>query len=328
MEKRILRSLSLASILITLVFISSNSSWAAEKYPSRPIELVTGFPPGGAADLMNRSLAKYLSKALGATVVPVNKPGGSGAVATTYVANSRPDGYTILNQGENIFTTVLLEQATYALENLRFVCQFGLVYTVIAVPADSPWKTFQEFIDSVRKNPGAVTYGHAGVGTIPTLRFDNLLKYANLKMVGVPFKGDGEVVPALLGKHVPVAVFTLGAVKPLADAGKLRILFSFDPPAQMDLDPSIPDWKTFFGKDAPEITFSTYLVVAGKTPDEIIHVLERAVEEISKDPEFIREFKSSYQGVQFIDSKTITEKIIPARISRMREIFKDAGLIK
>lgn len=329
MKRRLFKSFFKVCILFIFVSISFHSSWGAEKYPSRQIEIVTGFPPGGMADLINRSWARHLSKVLGVTVVPVNKPGGGGTVATIYVGNSRPDGYTLLNVGDSFYLNVLLGLATYKLEDFRIVAHFGSSYTVLAVLVDSPWKTFQEFMDYVRKNPDVVTYGHSGASTTPTIRMVNLLKCANLKMVGVPFKGDAELVPALLGKHVPIAVFNLAAAKPLVDGGKFRILFSFDPPAEMGLDPSIPDWSALFGKgEIIDVGFSSYLIVARETPDEIVKVLERAMEEITRDPEFIRDFKSTYQRVNFIDGKTFTEKISPGKISRYKEILREVGLIK
>jgi tripartite-type tricarboxylate transporter receptor subunit TctC len=145
-------------------FISFSDSWAAEKYPSRPIELVCEYAVGGQADFTNRLLARFLEKYLGTTIVPVNKPGAGGAIAVNFVANSRPDGYTILSQGDAFCINFLLEQANYKLEDLRIFAEFFLVNAVIFVTADSPWKTFQEFMDYARRNPGG-RFAHPAYAT-------------------------------------------------------------------------------------------------------------------------------------------------------------------
>ena len=326
MEKKILRSLFWVSILITLGFISSNRSWAAEKYPSRPIELICGFLPGGQADFSNRLCAKFLEKYLGVTIVPVNKPGAGGAIATNFVANSRPDGYTILNTGDSLEISTFLGEANYKLEDLRIVAQVFSVAAVIAVSADSPWKTFQEFMDYAKKNPG-VRYAFPGVGSSPWILMEDLNKSANLKMVGVPFKGDAESIPAVIGKHVPIGIHSAFGAKTQADAGKIRILFSFEPPAEIGLDPNIPDFTTVFGKTT-NFDLANRLVVPAKTPNEIVQVLERVAEIMTKDPEFIVELKKLCFKTGFIDGNTSMKKKLPERMSIFKTLLQDAGLLK
>lgn len=326
MKKRIFRSLFLVSILLTLFCISFNSSWAAEKYPSRPIEFVTPWPPGGVADLTGRACARHLSNVLGVTVVPVNKPGASAIIGTSYVLNSPPDGYTILFHGDAYYIEVIAGRATFKFEDVRFIGKVLEFTYVIAVPADSRWKTFQELMDYARKNPGLLTYG-AVPGAGPYICMEYLKKVAKLSMGNVPFKGDIETAPAILGKHVPLGCLTWTGVKPLVDAGKLRILFSFGPAADFGLDPSIPDWPTLF-KDMPAYTNYLSLAVRAKTPDEIVKVLEQATEKMTKAPEFIQELKKLNQSVNFMDGKTFTEKILPWRISLLKEILKGTESIK
>ena len=192
MEKKIFRILLFVTILLTLFYISFNSSWAAEKYPERPIEIICPFSPGGSADLTTRACARGLSKVLGVTVVPVNKPGGGGVIGVTYMVNSRPDGYTISYSGEAFYMSVLLGLATYKLEDLRYIAKFIDGNHVIAVPPDSPWKTFQEFMDYVRKNPGIVTYGCPPGGVPANVIFPEIVKKAR--------RGPGlSVVTAIQG---------------------------------------------------------------------------------------------------------------------------------
>ena len=328
MKKKIFSILMAMIVSLTLVFICSNSSWAAEKiYPSHPVEMICGYPPGGAMDLTMRTWSKYLEKYLGVPVVPVNKPGAGAIIACTYVANSKPDGYTLGCVGDHLVINIFSGKATYSLQDFRYVCLTNLMANALGVAIDSQWKTIQEFIDYAKKNPG-VKCAHPGIGSSAHLRMENLNKFANLKMVGVPLQGDAEVIPAVLGKHLPIGVFGGAAAKAQADAGKIRILMSFDPPAEFGLDPKIQDLQTVFGKNMPDVDVAQYLVVPRKTPDDIVQVLTQAMEKVTKDREFIKELNSGCMGVKFVDGGTLIQKILPEKNSRLQAIMKEAGLAK
>jgi tripartite-type tricarboxylate transporter receptor subunit TctC len=327
MATRIFKSSLFVCIVLTLLCISSNSSYAEEKYPSRPIEIVCLASPGGVADANTRACGRALSKILGVPVVTLNKPGGGGVLAYTYTLNSTPDGYTIGYAGDSIFTNSLLGRATYKPEDIRVIGKFTDLNHVLAVPVDSPWKTVEEFMDYSRKNPGIVTYG-CGPGMFASnLCMEYFKKVSKLKLVHVPFQGDAQVAPALLGKHVSIGVMSLTGAWPLAEAGKLRILFSFYPRAGFGLDPSIADWPTVF-KNVPYYQVPLYLFVPAKTPNEIVKVLEQAVEEFTKDPEFIKDIERYHNAVKYVDGKTYQEKILPERIPVIMEIIKGTGLTK
>jgi len=205
--------------------------------------------------------------------------------------------------------------------------EFVFISNVLAVSAESPWKTIQEFIDYARKNPG-LSYSHPGVGSSPFLRAAYFNKIANLKMKGVPFKGDSEGITAVLGKHVSIGVFSGQAAKTQADAGKMRILFCFDPPG-LGPDPTTPNIPSFFGKDAPDIEpVSNYLVAPGKTPEGVVRTLEGTLEKITKDPEFIEMAKKLYIGIRLTRGKTAVHDLLERKTSQIKPILQDAGLIK
>jgi tripartite-type tricarboxylate transporter receptor subunit TctC len=157
---------------------------------------------------------------------------------------------------------------------------------------------------------------------------ENLNKFANLKLIAVPLNGDAEVIPAVLGKHLPIGSFGAAAAKAQADAGKLRILMSFDPPAEIGLDPKIPDLQTVFGKNVPDVDIGSYLVVPRKTPDDIVKLLERTMENITKDPEFIKEFRANNMKVKFVDGATLMQKVLPEKNARIEAIMKETGQAK
>jgi tripartite-type tricarboxylate transporter receptor subunit TctC len=324
MKKRTFRDFIGVGILFIILCTSPNSSWAAvEKYPSHAIDLFCAHGAGGQTDLCNRALARGLEKYLGVTVVPGNKTGGGGVVATTSLINSRPDGYTMALLGFNVVTALVLGQGNYSLDDLTIVGQFATFPGALSTSADSPWKTFQEFIDYVRKNPG-VKYAHPGVGSSIYMRMENLNKNANLKMVGVPFKSDPEIIAAILGKHVPVGIGGLMAAKEQADAGKMRILLSFDPPAEVGLDPTIPCIRTAFDKSVSDkdLEIVVFLAVPRKTPKEIVQVLEQTLEKVTKDPEFINDLKKLYMKVSYLDSKKATDNLFKI-MAQVKAIVKE-----
>jgi len=326
MKKRVIEACFGIIVLLICVSILSERSWSAEKYPTRPVELVCGFPAGGQADLINRLWAKFLEKYLNNTVVSVNKPGAGGAVATIFVAGSRPDGYTILNAGDSLGISTLIGEAKYKLEDVRIVAQVQLVDAVIAVSPEMQWKTFQEFMDYAKKNPG-VRYAHPGIGTSPWILMEDLNKYAGLKLIGVPFNGDAESIPAVIGKHVPVGIFGAFGAKTQADNEKLRILFSFEPSGEVGLDPKIPSFKSVFGKEL-NIDMSAFLAVPAKTPDEIVQILEGAIQKMTSDPDFNAELKKFCYKPGFVEGKTFTEKKYPQKMSKIKILLHEAGVIK
>ena len=305
-------------VITTLLFCSSGILYAAEKYPSRPIELLCGYPPGTGPDILNRILAQYLEKQLGVTVMPINKPGGGGVVAITAAAAARPDGYTVINTGDYIIP-VLTGQAGYAIEDLRVAAQIGLNGAVLIVTADSPWKTFQDFLDYAKKNPG-VKYANPSPTSMATMRTENLSRQANLKLIGLPVP---DVATAVLGKTAPIGLTAAAAAKGLAEAGRTRILFSFDPARDFGLDPSIPDFAKVFGKDVTDIPIAVYLAVPAKTPPEIVQVLETAMEKASKDPGFVNELAKNYFKASFAPGKTVMDQI-PKKVSLIKAILQTA----
>jgi tripartite-type tricarboxylate transporter receptor subunit TctC len=322
---------SIFTVAIMLIFVFACimpvTAWSAEKYPNRSVEIVVGSPPGGLADTLTRMLARYFEKYLKTSFVPINKPGPSQMMAASYVAKSKPDGYTIGQLGNPVILAELTGQASgYTMDELRIICQLTTFGLVIAVPDDSPWKTFQNFVDYARKNPG-VKYAHHGVGSGPHQRMELLNKHANLGLTGIPLKGDAEILPALLGKHVPIGVLSPQTAKIQATAGKLRILYSFDDPALEGLNPSTPWRQSVYGKNMPDIPTEVFLVVPRNTPNEILNMINETVIRMTKDPEFVSEFKKNNLPLAFVDSDTL-RKQMPEMIAGYKKALDDLGLVK
>jgi tripartite-type tricarboxylate transporter receptor subunit TctC len=318
MKKR----LSLVMLFVCIAIISGflGEVRAQEKYPTRPIEIVTTFPPGGVSEITVRTWGKHMEKILGQPIVNLAKPGGGGVIGISYVVNARPDGYTTLNAGD-IIPAILAGTAPYKLDDLKIVAQVMQNGNVLCVAADAPWKTWQEFVDYAKKNPG-VKYGHPGLGIMAYYRAENLNRQLGLKMISLPSQGDAESVARLLGHHIPIANIAISVAKPQIEAGKLRALLSLDPSKEFGLPASVPDLVSVYGKDFPDIEVSVYLFAPAKTPDYILQTLEKTFEKMCKDPEFIADMQKMNTVAKFVPGKIAMEKA-KKKMELMKDIVAD-----
>lgn len=328
MKKAMFKDLVYAFILLSLIFASFNSSWAAEKkYPSRTIEIICSMPPGGPIDLLARMVSTRFEKEFGIPVVTVNKPGGGGSLAGEMLAKAPTDGYTLALMAEtSILMPILLKEATFSLKDFNVIGQINEGFaTFFIVHPDSPWKTFKEFIDYAKQNPG-VRCGQPPNTTTTAIKFSYINKASKLGLVGVPFKSDPETFAAILGKHVPIAAVGVGGLKGLVEAGKIRVLFSFYPAAEIGLDPAIPDYKTFFGEEPMD--FPAHLWVPAKTPIETVKILRSALEKVVKSSEFQSDLRKIQLKPYFKDGDIIMKEVLPNHEENLKKILTDVGLVK
>jgi tripartite-type tricarboxylate transporter receptor subunit TctC len=328
MEARTLRKgVGCLVIAVMAVGIWIFPSSAAEKYPSRPIEIYSPFAPGGPVDSLNRIISKKFEGYLGGTVVPQCKPGGGGAILASFLANARADGYTLGNiSAFHIGVPMLLGTGSYSLSDFYIIGQFVVFPSVLVVPVDSPFKTMQDLIDHAKKSP--VKYGHPGVASTIFLRLENLFKHFGMKMDDVPFKGDSETAAAVLGKHIAVGGMSAGTARGLIEAGKVRAIFIFESPTDFGLPANTTHLSTLLqGAPFTDIEPSQLLVVHSKTPPDIIRVLERAYERIMKDEEYKKVVASLNLGMGYMDGKTFTQKL-PANMEVLKEMLRKSGQLK
>jgi len=276
-------------------------------------------------------LGKYMEKELGVSVIPVNKPGGGGSLGAGIVASSPPDGYSLsVMVPSSIIMPVLRKEVSFHTEDFKPIGQVAGPPPVffIARP-DSQWKTFKEFVDYAKKNPG-IKCGHPPITTVNALKFMFINKYADLKCVGVPFKTDPEVLVAILGKHVPVATISAVAIKGPVEAGQLRVLFSFNPVSEVEnikMDPPPPDFESFFGKKPP-FDFGFYLWCNSKTPNEVVEVLKKTLEKIVNIPEYNNDLRKIGYSARYVDGDIFVKRELPDITKLLKESLTEMGLIK
>lgn len=170
------RSLMISIISILALAFFSPDICGAEDYPTKPVKIIVGWAPGGQTDTMARALADGLEKALGKPIVVENKPGGASGIATALLAKTKPDGYTLgaISDTPLVRAPHMRKVAYNPMEDVIPVIRTNVSIAGVVVKADSPFKTFKDFLDFAKKNPGKLTYSHPGSGSSPTLQWEHL----------------------------------------------------------------------------------------------------------------------------------------------------------
>ncbi|MEO7726455.1 MAG: tripartite tricarboxylate transporter substrate binding protein [Burkholderiales bacterium] len=220
---------------------------AQSQYPNKPILVVAAFTAGGDSDLAARNLTAVFPKYTGQTGVVLNKVGASGAIGSEYVKKAPPDGYTLLlaRVGSQATLPALKPDLSYKWNDFTFLGLLELNPYVCAVRADSPYKTFGDLVEGIRKNPGKLKYSTAGVGTIhemgPQMLFD-ILKLGKDAGIQIPYKGGGDATVALLSGEVDINCTNLGTALSFIKSGQLRALMTTTPLRYKEI-PNVPTAK-------------------------------------------------------------------------------------
>jgi len=272
------------ALLSTLLCSFPGAVDAEDKFPSRPINLVVGYAPGGNTDVVARPLAAVAGKILGQPVVVVNKPGGSSAVSLTSLKNEKPDGYTlaILATG-GIISQHLRKVAYDSAKDFTPIMQHAVFHEGLVVRSDSPWKTIGEFIDYARANPGKIRYGSSGPGSPSHLVMEQLCAATKTKMNHVPFEGNAPAVAALLGGHIDAVADNTGW-KPHVISGRLRLLAAFQT-KRMPFAANVPTLKEA-GYDVIHAHINSIVGPKG-IPPAIVDTLHKAFKKSLEDPEVL-----------------------------------------
>lgn len=200
----------------------------AQAFPSRPITIIVPWPAGGSTDRHHRALAEIAAKVLGQQVVVQNVPGGGGTTGPGNMAlNAKPDGYTLSQYPMGMTRLPHMQKVPWHPVN-DFTFIIGVTgYTFgFVVRADAPWKTFKDYIEAARKEPGKINFGSTGTGTSPHLLIEEVADVAKVELNHIPFKGNADQMQALLGGHVMAASDATGWDK-FVDGGQMRLLVTF-----------------------------------------------------------------------------------------------------
>lgn len=273
--------------LCFLFFYSLNVSIAAEPdYPTKPIEIMVGFQPGGGSDVGARMIAEKSKKYLGQDVVVINKPGGGGGVAWTLISKAKPDGYTLTASSDApIAYNPLVEKVHYKpFEDFTFIAQYGLLDMGFVVLPDSPFRNFKDAIEFARANPNKLTVGVVGATSL-SAKLEILALMANVKIQIVPFPGAAPAVTALLGGHVMIASSGSSGYAMQLKAQKVRLLAVMSEERVYN-HPEAPTLKEL---GYPIVDNLWYVIAGPKNMEKpIAKKLEEAFKKAMESPEFIK----------------------------------------
>jgi len=296
------RSVTLAATLAIALVMGVAS--AQDVYPSKPITLIVPFPPGGVADIVGRPFAEALSRELKTPVIIENKPGAGGGIGMGAVAKAKADGYTLLMALSSISILpeadkVLGRAPLYQLDQFTPIARLTADPTILAVRADSPWKTLQDFVADARRRPGAITYGSSGNYGTMHVPMEMFAHRADVKLLHVPFTGGGPAVVALLGGQVDALSTGPSTVLQHVKAGKVRVLASWGDHRLA----SLPDVKTLTesGFDAVFFQWCALFAPAG-TPEPVLSRLREAARVAAADPRFVNTLATVETPVQYLDA--------------------------
>ena len=282
-------------VALLAVLVLGSFQPAAAEYPERPLTIIVGYPAGGMVDIVARPIAESMKKKFPKGVAVLNRPGGGGSVGVAEAVQSKPDGYTlVLAPNSTLVIHPQLNDLPYKTpDDYEPIINTISLYTLLAVKADGPWKTVQEFVAAARVNPGKFRVGSPGEGTISHLTLERWQIPGGFKTTHVPFSGWGETSPALLGGHIEAVMAQPGEVKPLVDAKKLRVLAVADP----QRPPFFPDAPTSKEIGFGEPTGTWFVLTAPKgTPASVLKYIHDAAKAAMEEPAFVNLMKS--RGVQ------------------------------
>jgi len=312
-----------AAVFLFALFLSAGAG--SQSFPNKPVHLVVPYAPGGAVDLVARSLGQGLQQGLGQSVVVDNRPGGGGSIGVDLVAKSAPDGYTLSVAAIGALTiNVHLNRLPYdPLKDLAPVTVLATSPMIIGVNASTPVYSIKDLIDYVKARPGKVSYSSNGLGSLSFLSGELFKRMTGIDMVHVPYKGGAPAAVALASGEVSVGVTEPTSMLPHVRAGRVRALAVTDPKRSI----TVPEIPTVAESGVPGYETNSWIALfapAG-TPAEIINRLSTESARALKLSE-VREriLKSGQEPVS--NSPAEMARILRTDFEKWRSVIKDAGI--
>ena len=296
----------------------------AQAFPSKPLRLLIAFPAGGPTDITMRALADNAGKILGQPVIVENKPGAGGAVPAQTLQTSAPDGYTLAQIPLGVFrlpyTTRInwdpVKDISYVLNVTGYA--FGLV-----VPAESPLKTWAQFVAYAKANPGKLSYGSTGTLTSPHLTMELIAQQLGIELLHVPYKGSADLMQSILGGNIMAAADSTGFAPQVA-AGKLRVLNTWG----AERLAKFPDAPTLKELGLDLVQNSPFGIGAPRgTPPELVRRLHDAFKKAMEDASYTQAL-ARYDMVPMYMSSAGYTQFAQETFSREKALVEKLGLGK
>lgn len=308
--------------MLVICCLSITATTQAQTFPDRVINLVVPYSAGGSTDVTMRALADLASKHLGQRIIVENRAGAGGTLGPAWMANQKPDGYTVAQMPITVFRYPHMTQTTFnPMTDFTWILHISGYTFGVVVRADAPWKTWKELIAYAKANPGKVTYSTPGNGTSLHITMEEIARREGITWTQVPYKGYAEAGQALLGGHVMVTADSTGWAE-MVDAGRMRLLVTWGP-KRTKRWPNAPTLKDL-GYDL--VQNSPYGIAGPKNMDpKVVRVLHDAFKKALEDPEYQKILDRYDQDTLYMSGDEyakFTRKIFEDE----REIIKRMGL--
>jgi len=288
-------------ILLGVTLLAAAAGSLAQAFPSKPVTLIVPWPAGGSTDRHLRGLAEIASKYLGQNVVVENRPGGGGTIGPSQMAlQAKPDGYTISQFPMGMLRIPHMQKSPWnPLTDFTYIIGVTGYTFGMTVRADSPYKSFNEYIEAARKEPGKIDYASTGIGTTPHLNMEEVAMNAKVTLNHVPFKGNADSTQALLGGHVMAQSDATGWDK-YVDGGQMRLLVTFGD-TRTKRWPNVPTAKELgYGV----VSTSPYGIAGPKGMDPaVVKTLHDAFKKAIDDPKHLELLAQLSQDVWYLNSE-------------------------
>lgn len=296
-RRGLLRGAALAAALLAAPGVPQARDW-----PAKPVNVVLGFPPGGGADNFARLLAPFLSEQLGQQVLVENRPGANGNIATEYVINAAPDGYTVL-----LSTASAMAAASHSFPDLAFdpiedlapVTLATESHYVLIVNKDLPADTWPEFVELAKSEPGKLVHACVGVGSVNEYIVDLLSLRAGIEVNTVQYKGGGPAITDVLANQAQMMMSSISQSESFLKSDQVKGIMIAAPERASQL-PDIPASAEFGLEGVDQMAFWLGASVPKETPPEIIAALNAGIVAAMKDPELVE--KMTAMGLTLVGS--------------------------
>jgi len=312
-------------LALALCGLAAQAPALADTYPSKPITLVVGYPPGGSTDLTGRALGVELSHRLGVPVIIDNIGGAGGAIGAQKVANAAPDGYTLLAGANNEIAINRLVNASVRYEPKDFT-PVGLIASQPLVLVAAPGagvKNTGEFIALLKKNPGKYSYGSSGVGTSLHLAGEMLKQQGGVAMTHVPYRGVAPLTNDLLGGNIDFGVFVLSSALPYIRSGKMVALGTTEA-KRSAITPDLPALGETPALQRMDIGVWFALMGPAKLPEPVVARLRKALDETLQSPDFRKKMEATSSVVPL--APLDIERFLVTETAKYRNIVQFANI--
>jgi tripartite-type tricarboxylate transporter receptor subunit TctC len=316
------RSTVVSAVVLGLLCALVPGLSLAQDYPTKPVNVIVTFAPGGTLDTSTRILAVKAEKFLGQPVIVSNVGGGGGSVALAQVATKKPDGYEITScTSTGLIRIPQLRAVPYGPDDFIPIMHFAAVESGVVVRSDSPFKTFKDLVEYARKNPGKVTYATSGAGSPMHMAMEFVAMKEGIHWTHVPQTGGAPGLAAVLGGHV-TAMSDSTEWLPHVKEGSLRLLATQGEKRMK----SFPDVPTFRDLGYDFINETVFMLAAPKgTPAPVIKKLDESFHQAMSDPQFVQTIASIEFAVSYRNSAD-TKKYLDDAYARFAEMIKKLGI--